>query len=279
VEPGEVFPIVREPAPGHALPVLVSIPHFGTDTLPELDASSFRQERYRTFPCGYVDPFAAEIYGALHDHGATVVATPYSRLFVDVNRARDDFEIRDGVARSERGVVRTHVRGDEPVFRAALRPAAVERRLARYYDPYHDVLAARLGMLTSRFGRAVLLDAHTASGAGLDGHEAALGTARGTACSAGTAREAGEVMRRHGIAVELDVPGYAGGHTVRLHGSPRGPVQALQVEFNAKRILRTSRRGYALARSRGERADHDEAWLTRCRASMVELVARLGARA
>ena len=37
-----------------------------------------------------------------------VVATPFSRMFVDVNRRRDDFEHLDGEVRSRRGVVRTH---------------------------------------------------------------------------------------------------------------------------------------------------------------------------
>ena len=32
--------------------------------------------------------------------------TPLSRMFVDVNRRRDDFEQRDGEVRSRRGVVR-----------------------------------------------------------------------------------------------------------------------------------------------------------------------------
>ena len=93
-------PIVRRPPAHREKPVLVSIPHFGTDPLPDITAAHYRSADYVDFPYGYTDPFAAQIYGGLHADGATVVATTLSRLFVDVNRARDDYEVVDGVVAS-----------------------------------------------------------------------------------------------------------------------------------------------------------------------------------
>jgi len=269
-------PIVRDPRADALLPVIVSIPHYGTDAVPGVAAWDYREPRFRSFRYGYVDPFARQIYGALHECGASVVAMPISRLFVDVNRARDDFELQAGAVRSTRGVVRTHIRGDEAVFRRPLRPETLERRLARFYDPYHALLAARVDTLHRRFGRAVVLDAHTANASRLDGHEVVVGTRRGRSCAPALAHGVAAIVRGHGFACSFDVPGYSGGHTVRRHGSPDGPVQAVQIEFNAMPIMGTSRNEYAEARRRGALPAHDAACLARCIACMREVVRWLG---
>ncbi|PYN04562.1 MAG: hypothetical protein DME02_21515 [Candidatus Rokuibacteriota bacterium] len=97
------FPIVRHPAPETARPILVSVPHYGTQPLPGIAADDYREPSFATFAYGFADTFAADVYGELHEHGATVLATPLSRMFVDVNRRRDDFEHHEGAVRSRRG--------------------------------------------------------------------------------------------------------------------------------------------------------------------------------
>lgn len=269
---------MRDPPADPVLPVIVSIPHYGTDAVPGVAAADYSEPRFASFRYGYVDPFARQIYGALHECGATVVATPISRLFIDVNRARDDFELHAGAVCSTRGVVRTHIRDREAVFRSPLCPDVLERRLASFYDPYHALLASRLDQLRARFGNAVVLDAHTANAARLDGHEVVVGTRRGRSCAPALADGVAAIVRGHGFACSFDVPGYSGGHTVRRHGSPDGAVQAVQIEFNAIRIMGTSRHEYAEARRLGTLPAHDAACLARCIACMREVVHWLGRR-
>src|SRR5438132_2822430 len=110
------FPIVRHPAPGTRTPVLVSVPHYGTEPLPHITRDDYREPSFETFAYGFADAFAGDLYADLYEHGATVLATPFSRMFVDVNRRRDDFEHQDGEVRSRRGVVRTHTMRDAPIF-------------------------------------------------------------------------------------------------------------------------------------------------------------------
>ena len=116
------FPIVRRPPPGTRTPVLVSVPHYGTEPLPHITRDHYSEPWFETFAYGFADTFVGDLYGDLHEHGATVLATPFSRMFVDVNRRRDDFEHHDGEVRSRRGVVRTHTMREAPIFRAAARP-------------------------------------------------------------------------------------------------------------------------------------------------------------
>ena len=76
--------------------MLVSVPHYGTEPLPHITRADYGEPRFETFPYGFADTFVGDLYADLHEHGATVLATPFSRMFVDVNRRRDDFEHRDG---------------------------------------------------------------------------------------------------------------------------------------------------------------------------------------
>src|SRR5216117_2222901 len=131
------FPIVRHPATPQRTPVLVSVPHYGTEPLPHITRDDYSEPWFETFAYGYADTFARDLYSDLHEHGATVLATPFSRMFVDVNRRRDDFEHVDGEVRSRRGVVRTHTMRDAPIFTRPLAPADLEARLQTLYDPYY----------------------------------------------------------------------------------------------------------------------------------------------
>ena len=113
------FPIVRHPAPGTRTPVLVSVPHYGTQPLPHITRDDYCEPWFETFAYGFADTFVGDLYADLDEQGATVLATPFSRMFVDVNRRRDDFEHADGEIRSRRGVVRTHTMRDAPIFTIA----------------------------------------------------------------------------------------------------------------------------------------------------------------
>lgn len=256
--------------------MLVSIPHFGTEPLPDIHAGFYRSPRYEAFPYGYTDPFAAQIYGDLHRRGATVVATPLSRLFVDVNRARDDFKTVAGAVRSNRGVIRTHIRGDEALFRESLSEEQAERRLQRYYNPFHEAVASHITRLRNRYRRVVLLDAHTASEKYLKDHQVVIGTGRGRTCSRELSEGAFQIVRDAGFECSFDVPGYSGGHLVRRHGAATGPMQAVQLEFNSGLIMRGSRRDYARARRDGVMPAHDAEALARCVACVNTLVKWLG---
>jgi len=235
------FPIIRRAPREHRVPVVVSVPHFGIEPLPGIVADHYRKPGYATFPRGYTDSFAAEVYGDLHHAGASLVATPYSRLFVDVNRRRDDFERRDGEIVSGRGVVRTHVLEDRPIFSGPLGPAQIEERLRRFYDPYHTALDMLVAEAAARFGAVVVIDAHTASPRRMGAHEVVIGSRRGDTADPCLVAEVVERFRAHGLHAERDVPGYAGGHITRRFGrASREGSHALQIEINAGVLMATT---------------------------------------
>src|SRR5919106_936549 len=74
------FPIVRHPLREPRAPVVVSVPHYGTEPLPHVTRDDYREPWFETFAYGFADTFASDLYGDLHEHGATVLATPFSRM-------------------------------------------------------------------------------------------------------------------------------------------------------------------------------------------------------
>ena len=223
------------------MPVVVSVPHFGIQPLPGFEQDRYREPEYTSFPRGYTDSFAAEVYGNLHHAGASLVATPYSRLFVDVNRARDDFERDgDGIV-SERGVVRTHLVPDRPIFSRPLQPDEMESRLRRFYDPYHTALDLLVDEAVERFGTVVVLDAHTASPRRMGAHEVVIGSRRGETAAPGLVEEVETRFREHGYRPECDVPGYSGGYiTQRFSRKSHDHAHAVQIEINAGVLMKTT---------------------------------------
>jgi N-formylglutamate deformylase len=275
------YPIVRRPPPETRTPVLVSVPHYGTEPLPHITRDDYREPRFETFAYGFADTFVGDLYADLHEHGATVLATPFSRMFVDVNRRRDDFEHLDGEVRSRRGVVRTHTMRDVPIFARPLALADVEARLQALYDPYYATLGRLLDDLRQTFGHAVLLDGHTGSPRRMHDHEVIIGTRHAATCAPQLAATVAAVFTRHGFEVHQNVTGYTGGNIVATCGQPASRIHAIQLEINAALLMTTSREEFIALITRGgipEKAKENIARIRRClQEVLVALPAALAA--
>jgi N-formylglutamate deformylase len=270
------FPIVRHPEPGTRIPVLVSVPHYGTLPLPHITRGDYCEPWFETFAYGFADTFVGDLYSDLHEHGATVLATPFSRMFVDVNRRRDDFEHHDGEVRSRRGVVRTHTTRDAPIFARPLGLADLEERLRTLYDPYYSTLEGLLTRLRHAYGYALLLDGHTGSPRRMKDHQVIIGTRHHSTCARELAVAVAAIFTRHGFEVHENVSGYAGGNIVTTFGHPRTRrVHALQLEINASLLMTTSRDEFIAHVSRGGIPEKAEENIARVRCCLREVVAVL----
>jgi N-formylglutamate deformylase len=270
------FPIIRHPAPGTRTPVLVSVPHYGTEPLPHITSDDYREPSFETFAYGFADAFAGDLYADLYEDGATVLATPFSRMFVDVNRRRDDFEQQDGEVRSRRGVVRTHTMRDAPIFARPLALADLEERLRALYDPYYSALERLLAELCQAYGAALLLDGHTGSPRRMKDHQVIIGTRHDATCAPELAATAAAIFRHHGFEVHQNVSGYTGGNIVATYGQPeRRRVHALQLEINASLLTTTTGEELIAQVKRGERPEKAEESIARIRRCLRELLAAL----
>jgi N-formylglutamate amidohydrolase len=270
------FPIVRRPPPGTRTPVLVSVPHYGTQALPHITRDDYREPWFETFAYGFADTFVGDLYADLHEHGATVLATPFSRMFVDVNRRRDDFEQHESEVRSRRGVVRTHTMRDVPIFTRPLALADLEERLRTLYDPYYSTLDGLLTELRDAFGYAILLDGHTGSPRRMKHHQVILGTCHEATCAPALAATVAAVFARHGFEVHENVSGYTGGNIVATYGQPQARrVHAIQLEINASLLMTTTAEEFIAQVRRGETPAKADDNIARIRQCLREVLAAL----
>lgn len=272
------FPIIKHPPAEAQAPILVSIPHYGTESLPHITAADYTEPWFETFAYGFADTFAGDLYADLYEQGATVLATPFSRIFVDVNRRRNDFEHLDGMVRSRRGVVRTHTMREVPIFTRALNPAELEARLRAFYDPYYATIEQLLGHIQATYGYALLLDSHTGSPRRMLDHQVILGTSHGKTSHTALADLITTIFTAHGFEVHHNVSGYAGGNIVRTYGRPEARrVHAIQIEINAALLMTTSRQEFIAQISRGEIPTKAEDTIARLRTCLREVITTLPA--
>ena len=269
--------ILKPPRRGvDPLPVLVSIPHYGTEALPHIGDEDYTEPWFRTFAYGFADTFAGDLYSDLHQHGATVLATPISRIFVDLNRRRADFHQEDGIVRSTRGVVRTHTIREAPIFTRDLRSEELEARLTQYYDPYYATLDRVLQQIRDAHGHALLLDAHTGSPRRMLDYQVIIGTRRGATSHDAIGDRIDAIFTRYGFAVHHNISGYVGGNIVRTYGRPTSDhIHAVQLEINASLLMTTDRQEFIAQISRGEKPSKNHDNIARLRACLQEVVTAL----
>jgi len=269
--------ILKRPRRGlDPLPILVSIPHYGTEALPHIGDEAYSEPHFRTFAYGFADTFVGDLYSDLHQHGATVLATPISRIFVDLNRRRTDFHHENGIVRSTRGVVRTHTMRDAPIFTHDLCRDELEERLMHFYDPYYATLDQLLQQIRKAYGYALLLDAHTGSPRRMLDYQVIIGTRHGTTSHGAIGDRVDAIFTQHGFEVHHNISGYAGGNIVRTYGQPETDnIHAIQLEINASLLMTTPRQEYIAQISRGEIPSKNHDNIARLRLCLDEVVTAL----
>jgi N-formylglutamate deformylase len=269
--------ILKQPHRGlEPLPILVSIPHYGTEALPHIGDEDYTEPWFRTFAYGFADTFAGDLYSDLHRHGATVLATPISRIFVDLNRHRADFQQENGIVRSTRGVVRTHTMRDAPIFTRDLRSEELEERLMLFYDPYYATIDQLLQQIRTTHGYALLLDAHTGSPRRMLDYQVIVGTRHGATSHDAISGLVDAIFTKHGFGVHHNISGYAGGNIVRTYGRPETEsIHAIQLEINASLLMTTPRQEFIAQISRGEMPSKNHDNIARLRACLQEVITAL----
>lgn len=217
------------------LPILVSIPHGGTKTPPELHSMTCITAE-ALFDDS--DAFTREIY-AVDAEVERIEKAEVARAFIDLNRAADDRP-----PANPDGVVKTATCYNEPIYKSGGQPSAelTERLLASYYVPYH----ARLQEAALHPNLRLALDCHsmaaTAPAVAPDSGGRrplfCLSNDDGRTCPeplikrlASALVEAFDIAARE---VTLNDP-FKGGYITRSHGGGRLPW--VQVEMNRSLYL------------------------------------------
>ncbi len=215
-------------------PLMVSMPHVGT----HVPASLARRMTAQALTLADTDWHLPAVYDFLGELDATVLSATHSRLVVDLNRPPDGASLYPG--QDVTGLVPVDTFRREPVY-AQQPPQAGEigERLARYWQPYHDTLAAELQRLRERHSRVVLWDAHSIASQLPRFFEGRLtdlnfGTASGAACAGELIDAVLEPVREQGAYSWVLDGRFKGGHITRRYGRPADGVHAIQLEMSQR---------------------------------------------
>ncbi len=262
---------------GAALPIVVDVPHAGEWIPPAVEQEMTVGNRP---PKRDLDLFTDRIWHDAPAHGATIVESKVSRYVIDLNRAADDISgaavagasaVNEPGYYKERGVVWRTTTDGTPVMAAPMTLEAFERRIATFWQPYHDALRHEIDRVRSEFGFCILVDGHSMPSLGRTSRRSnnrradiVPGDLDGCSCNSAVSRIVTDHFRGVGYSVRPNDP-YKGGWITRNYGAPAEGVHAIQIEVN--RDLYMDERTFRV------RPDG----LKRLAEACVELLPRLGA--
>ena len=213
------------------LPVLLSIPHGGTQRPPELDAHVSITER-DLFDDS--DPFVIEIYD-LGQKVEGVVKTNIARAFVDLNRSKEDLP-----PQNPDGLIKSVTCYEKPIYKQGGEPgeSLTNTLIEMYYNPYHKSIQKNIEELDLQ----LCLDCHsmasTAPNIAPDGNQKkrpkfCLSNRDGKTSTIETlellASCIGESFGIDRNEISLNNP-FHGGHITKTYGN--NPLPWIQVEMN-----------------------------------------------
>jgi N-formylglutamate deformylase len=214
------------------LPLLISMPHLGTEIPADLQANFADVAAIRQDTDWHLD----QLYGFASAMGASVLRARVSRYVIDLNRPPDGQSLYPGQTTTSLCPVDTF-RG-EPLYRAGCEPDATEqaRRLAAYWQPYHQQIRDELDRLRAQHGAVLLWDAHSIAShlpRLFDGRlpDLNFGTADGRSCDASLIDAVLDVVRT-GTYSHVVNGRFKGGHITRHYGAPHQGVHAIQLEMS-----------------------------------------------
>ncbi len=224
-------------------PLVVSVPHAGTYLPPSIASCLTPAARALSDTDWYV-PRLYEFCGSL---GASMIVATHSRYVVDLNRPPDGAPLYPGMR--ETAVCPTETFDGRPLYSRGAEPAATQigARIRRYWQPYHERLAAMVRATRARHGRCLLWDAHSirsAVPALFDGRlpDLNVGTADGRSCHAETRRSIETQLRGQRRFTHVIDGRFKGGYITRHYGRPSTGVEAVQLEIAQSAYLRDETR-------------------------------------
>ncbi len=216
---------------GH-LPLLVSLPHVGTE-LPEEQRWRYVE---RAFGVEDTDWHLEKLYDFVRVLGASLIVPRYSRYLVDLNRPSENTPMYPGLNNTE--LCPTRFFTGDPLYRSDCAPDAPEiaRRTRHYWRPYHDALCAELDRLREMHGHVSLFEGHSIRSELpwlFEGKlpDLNLGTAGGTSCAPALRAELTRILAGLDRFSQVVDGRFKGGHITRFYGNPARGVHAIQLEM------------------------------------------------
>ena len=213
-------------------PLLIDVPHAGLGLAPGLDGRLIGEAKALTDTDWHVE----KLYAFAAECGAGLMVATHSRYVVDLNRDPAGKALYPGADNTE--ICPTRGFDNEPLYRDGQAPDAAEvaQRVADYWQPYHDRLAAEIEKVRQRHGYAILLDGHSIAAEVprfFEGRlpDLNLGTNDGRSCAPALAEQAYGILSSDSGFTHIHNGRFKGGYITRRYGRPAENLHALQLEM------------------------------------------------
>jgi len=201
-------------------PYIFSFPHSGEMLIGEMKWK-LRDEAQHFLP--NVDWHLMELYGFLQTYNVDIIYTPFSRYVIDVNRPPNVQKL--GNYRCS--LVYDTNTWDEEIYHTPPSEEEIERRIKRYYEPYHSELKKLIAKKIERFGKVYLIDLHSFMGP--ISADVCLGNRHNVTCSETFINKVAKAFTSAGFeTVKNDV--FIGGYISKNYAI-KGVVETLQIEL------------------------------------------------
>lgn len=226
--------------------VVFASPHSGSDyPAALLEQSQLDRHVIRSSEDAFVDL----LFDAAPEFGAPFLKAAVPRAYLDLNRGPEELDpaLIEGARRhghnpriaSGLGVVPRVVANGRAIYSGKIPMAEAERRIARFWHPYHDALQGLLDQSHARFGEAILIDCHSMPREALDGvarkgrrrPEIVLGDRFGAAARGDVVDRIESAFAEAGFEVARNAP-FAGAYVTQTYGRPSRHQHAIQIEID-----------------------------------------------
>ncbi|MEK9726192.1 MAG: N-formylglutamate amidohydrolase [Rhodospirillaceae bacterium] len=245
---GAVPPVIVVPPRGAPSALVFDSPHSGSHYSDDFVTLLAHDEMRRA-----EDAFVDELFSAAPDHGATLLAATFPRLYVDPNRAPDDFEPSEAAgafaqplnpttkAKTGKGIVWTRLHGLSALYDKPLAADAVTARIDAYWRPYHAAVADALDATFQRFGRVFHVNCHSMRSRGnatdedgeADRPAFVISDRDGTTAAPAFTRFVADHLAGQGYSAPINVP-FKGAELVKRYSDPAAGRHSIQIEINRK---------------------------------------------
>jgi len=229
------------------VPILLSVPHCGTRFPADL------QQDYKPALAKAPDDtdwFVDTLYDFAADMGMTMIAAQYSRWVIDLNRDPESKPLySDG--RIITGLCPVTTFTGESLYRDERKEVEsneMNRRVQRYFHPYHRKIQEILTDLKGRHGKVLLWDCHSIRQQVPTIQQEKfpdliLGDVDGTSASPGLIETVMSVLDHSAYSVQHNHP-FKGGFITRYFGRPMENQHALQLEMTKVNYMDAAERRY-----------------------------------
>ncbi|GAA5133304.1 N-formylglutamate deformylase [Thalassotalea piscium] len=219
-----------------SVPLLISMPHNG-QLIPD-DIAKSMTDKAKKVPD--TDWYKDKLYDFAKALGAYILIPNYSRYVIDLNRDPEGVDLYPGANSTE--LCPTTAFDLSPLYLKGKLPDQheIERRIEKYWQPYHQAIAVTLADIKQQHPCVVLLEAHSILSTVPRFFEGKLpdfnfGTASGKSCSA-------QLLAQ---ITQLDFSPYTmvtngrfkGGYITRAYGDPENNIHAVQLELSQSTYL------------------------------------------